>query len=199
MLTRRWDGRVRLHPGHACRYLQIGVLREGKRLGGNRKEANVMAHTEPYAGATENPSVPDLTLPGLAALGTKNIEGFAKAQSELLSVMQDAHRRWFDRVQAEADLASEFTRKVTNCRSIPDAVAACQEWTSRRLELIADDSQHLLTDSRKVMERSARLLSEGLFAKGTGGLGTEEAAPSVKRKERGRSAESVSRGDAAWN
>jgi hypothetical protein len=160
-----------------------------------------MAHTETHAGGKENEnrSVPDLTLPGLAALGKKNIEELAKAQSELLSAMQDAHRRWFDRVQSEAKLASEFTRKVTNCHSIPDAVAACQEFTSRRLEMIAHDSQHLLTDSRKVMERSARLLSDGLFAKGNGGASTEdEAAPSVTRKECVRSAEPVSSSDVVW-
>jgi hypothetical protein len=157
-----------------------------------------MAHTEGYASGKEKPLVPDLTLPGLAALGKKNIEELAKAQSELLSTMQEAHRRWFDRMQSEAKLASEFTRKVTNCRSIPDAVAACQEWTRLQLEMIADDSQHLLTDSRKVMERSARLLSDGLFAKGSAGADTDdEAAPSVTRTERVRSAEPVSRSDVA--
>jgi hypothetical protein len=154
-----------------------------------------MAHAETHSGG-ENFSVSNVTLPALAALGKKNIDEMVKAQSELLSTMQDAHRRWFDRMQSEAQLASEFTRKVTNCHSIPDAVAACQEWTGRQLEMMADDSRHLLTDSRKVMERSARLLSDGLFAGGKDGA--EEAAPGAARTERGRAAEPASMSDVAW-
>ncbi len=132
-----------------------------------------MAHTQTHSKGTEYPSLSALTLPGLAALGKKSIEDFVRAQSDLLSTMQDAHRQWFDRMQSEAKLVSDFTRKVTNCRSIPDAVAACQEWTGRRLEMMADDSKHLLTNSRKVMERSAQLFSDGLFDGGRGDAGTE--------------------------
>ncbi len=136
-----------------------------------------MAQTEPHPGWTEHPSLSNPS--GLAALGKKNMEEFAKAQSDLLSTMQDAHRRWFDRMKSEAKLASEFAHKVTNCRSIPDAVAACQEWAGRHFEMMADDSRHLLTDSQKVVERSARLLSEGLFPNGHGSVGMEsEDAPS---------------------
>jgi hypothetical protein len=148
----------------------------------------------------ENPSPSNRTLSEIAALGKKSMEEFGKAQSELLSAMLDANRRWFDRMQSEAKLASDFTRSVTSCRSIPDAVAACQEWTGRRLELMADDSKHLLSDSQKVMERSARLLSDGLFVNGRDGSSTEpQAAPSVASRERARvSTEPASRSDAAW-
>ncbi len=161
-----------------------------------------MAHTETrsgvlHSGETENHPLPDLTLPGLAALGKKNIEEFAKAQSEFLSTMQDAHRRWFERMESEATLASEFTRKVTNCRSIPDAVAACQEWTGRRLKMMADDGRHLLTDSQKVVERSARLLSDGLLANG-GPSAEAGAAQSATKTDRVRSTDPVSGSDAAW-
>lgn len=157
-----------------------------------------MAHTETYSGRTQNPSPPGLTLPGLAALGKKNAEEFVKAQSDLLSTMHDAHRRWFDRMQSEAKLATDFTHKVTTSRSIPEAVAACQEWTGRRLEMMADDSNHFLTDSRKVLERSARLLSDGLLANGWNGAGAgaAEAAPSITPMDSVRLAtEPVSRSD----
>lgn len=132
-----------------------------------------MADTEFHSRRTENPSLPNLTPSGLAVLGKKSMEEFAKAQSDLLSTVQDAHRRWFDRMQSEAKLASEFAHKVSNCRSIPDAVAACQEWTGRHFEMMADDSRHLLTDSQKVMERSAQFLSEGLFPNGHHGVSKE--------------------------
>ena len=38
---------------------------------------------------------------------------------------------------------------------------ACQEWTSRRFEMIADDGKHLLADTQKFMETGARLVSNG--------------------------------------
>jgi hypothetical protein len=119
--------------------------------------------------------LPNLTPAGFAALGKKNMEEFAKVRSELLSAMQEAHRHWFDRMQSEAKLASEFANRATNCRSIPDAVAACQEWTGRRFEMMADDGKHLITDSRKAMERGARFLSDGLFAHGQTGVSAEAA------------------------
>jgi hypothetical protein len=156
-----------------------------------------MAYTETHSSGTEKTQTLDLTLPGLAALGRRNIEELARVQSDLLSTMGDAHQRWFDRMQSEAQLASDFTRKVTNCRSIPDAMAVCQEWTGRRLEMMADDSRHLLSDSRRVMERSARFLSDGVFAGGNSRAGA--AAEGTSDRERVRAAaEPVSKSDVAW-
>src|SRR5262249_32989794 len=161
---------------------------------------DVMAHAETNSRRTENSPASNPTLSGIATLGTRSMEEFAKAQSDLLSAMLDANRRWFDRMQSEAKLASDFTRSVTSCRSIPDAVAACQEWTGRRLELMADDSKHPLSGSQKGMERSARLLSDGLVVNGRDGSSTEpQASPSVAGRERARaSTEPASRSDAAW-
>jgi len=135
-----------------------------------------MANTETHHRGTENPLLPNLTLSEFAALGKKSMEEFAKAQSDMLSAMQDAHRHWLDRMQSEAKLASEFTRSVASCRSIPEAVAVCQEWTGRRLEMMADDSKHLVTDSRRMMERSARFLSDGLFFERRSETSTEAEA-----------------------
>jgi hypothetical protein len=147
----------------------------------------------------ENALLSGLTLPGIAALGKKNIEELTRVQLDLLSTMQDVHGRWFERMRSEATLASEFTRKVTSCRSIPDAVAVCREWTGRQLEMMADDSKQLLTDSQKVMERSARLLSDGLFAKAVGGADTEaEASPLANSAAEPASRSPPSRSDVAW-
>jgi hypothetical protein len=165
-----------------------------------------MGHTETYSARTENPPPFGLTLPGLAALGKKRVEELARAQADLLITMKDAHRRWFDRMESEARLASEFTRKVTSCRSIPDAVTACQEWTGRRLEMMADDGKRLLVDSQRMMETGARLLSDGLFADGhhADGLHDEnaEAPRSGANRERVlRPAPEPDSGeaDAAWS
>jgi hypothetical protein len=122
---------------------------------------------------SERPSLPNLMPSGLAAMGKKNMEEFAKAQAELLRTLQETHHRWLDRIQFETKFASEFAHKVADARCIPDAVAACQEWTSRRFELMANDSNRILADSRKVMETGTRFLSNGLFVSEQGGASAE--------------------------
>jgi hypothetical protein len=71
-----------------------------------------------------------------AAMGKRRIEDFVNAQTDLLEKLQASNRQWFDRMQSEANLASEFASKLTAARSIPDAMTACQEWANRRFEAI---------------------------------------------------------------
>jgi hypothetical protein len=118
-----------------------------------------MAQTESQSKGMQTPTLPHLTPAELAAMGEKRLEDFAKAQAVLFGTLHETHQRWLDRMQSEARLASEFTRKVANARSIPDTMAACREWASRRFEMMADDGNHLLADSQKVIETGARFLS----------------------------------------
>jgi hypothetical protein len=122
-----------------------------------------MARTESHSSGVEKSSLPNLTPKSLAAMGERRMEDFAKAQSVILNTLQETHRRWLDRMQSEARRASELTERVTNARSIPDAMAACREWTSRRFEMMAEEGNQLLAESRKVVETSARFLSDGSF------------------------------------
>jgi hypothetical protein len=96
-----------------------------------------------------------------AAAGRKQIEALVNAQTELFDRLQDTNRRWLDRMQAEANLASEFATKLTSARSIPDAMTACRDWASRRFELMAEDVKHVLDDTQKFMQTGSRLLSNG--------------------------------------
>jgi hypothetical protein len=58
--------------------------------------------------------------------GKKRIEKFVNTQKELVEKLQEMNRQWFDRAQAEANLASELGAKLTAARSIPYAMAAYQ-------------------------------------------------------------------------
>jgi hypothetical protein len=89
------------------------------------------------------------------------------AQTELLERLKETNRQWFDRVESEANLASEFASKLTSARSLPDAMSACQEWTMRRFAMMAEDGKHVLADTQKLMETGARLLSNGWQSNGT--------------------------------
>jgi hypothetical protein len=96
-----------------------------------------------------------------AATGMKRFGEFTKAQTEQLNNFQETNRQWLERVQAEANLASELISKLTAARSIPDAMSAYQEWGSRRLEMIAEDTKHLMDNTQKFMQTSARLIANG--------------------------------------
>ena len=101
-------------------------------------------------------------------MGKKGVEEYASIQREVLEKLQETNRHWFDRAEAEANLASEFATKLTAAHSIPEAMSACQEWTCRRFEMMAEDGKHLFADTQKFMEAAGRLLPTGSLINGGG-------------------------------
>jgi hypothetical protein len=73
-------------------------------------------------------------------------------QGEFFGKWQQASRHWLDRMAAETKLVSELTGKLTAARSIPDAMTACREFTSRRIEIMMEDTKHLWDDAAKLMQ-----------------------------------------------
>jgi len=96
-----------------------------------------------------------------AALGKKRIEAFVTAQTELLDELQEANRHWLDRLQSEANLASEYASRLSGVRTIPDAIAVSRDWATRYFQMLAEDGKHFADDTRKFMETGARLFSNG--------------------------------------
>lgn len=131
-----------------------------------------MAQKESHTDRTEKSSSPNPIPTEFAAMGKKRIDEFINIRKELFDRLRETNRQWFDRAQSEANLASEFASKLTAARSLPEAMAAYQEWTSRRFEMIAEDGKHLLADTQKFMEVGVRLLSNGSLINGGKGVGT---------------------------
>jgi len=127
-----------------------------------------MAQKESSVERTEKYSMLNLMPAQLAAMGKKQIDEFIKMQTELLDKLLETNRQWFDRMQLEANVASELGSKLTASRSIPDAMTAWQEWATRRFEMMAEDRKHLLTDCQIFTETGARLLSKGWLQNGSG-------------------------------
>jgi len=130
-----------------------------------RKETHTERTKETHTERTEKSLFANPT--ELAALGKQRLENFVNTQTELLDKIQETNRQWFDRIQSEADLASDFGSKLTAARSIPHAMIACQEWAARRFEMVAEDRRHLLTDCQMFTEAGARLLSSGWLPNGS--------------------------------
>jgi hypothetical protein len=111
---------------------------------------------------------PNLMFAEMVEIRKKRVEDFVNAQTELLNKLQETNRQWFDRMQSEASLASDFANKVMAARSIPDAMTACQEWANRRFEMMAEDGKRLLADGQKFIESGTRMLSNGFSGNGRG-------------------------------
>lgn len=104
---------------------------------------------------------PELSPTGIAEASKKHVEDVINLQTELFKYLQDVNRSWFDHMQSEAALASEFANKLAAARTIPQTASAYQEWANRRIELLAQDGRNLLADTEKFMETGARVFSNG--------------------------------------
>ncbi len=80
-----------------------------------------MAHKETHTERTERSSLPNLIPTEFAAMGKKRFDELVAMQTERMEKLQEASRRWFDRMQAEVSLASELATKLTAARFFPIA------------------------------------------------------------------------------
>ena len=120
-----------------------------------------MAQNDPQAeGSIKSPTL-DLFPAAFAETGKQRVEDMINFQTELFRYLQEANQKWLARMQSEAVMASEFVTKLAAARSFPETATVCQEWTNRRIELLAQDGQRLFADTKKMMEAGARVLANG--------------------------------------
>ena len=62
---------------------------------------------------------------------------------------------------AEVEISLKLSKKLTASHSVPDALAAYQEWLSEEISARAENARRLMTNSQKFMDTSTRLLSNG--------------------------------------
>jgi len=91
--------------------------------------------------------------------GHNRLEAIAEVQKEVFQLYEDAGRRWQDRLKQEADLTKQLTQEMSTCKSVPEMMAKYQEWLGQHMELIAADSQNMISDSQKLMAACARMMS----------------------------------------
>ncbi len=127
-----------------------------------------MAQKQPGGERLEMPLPLNLTPAELAETGKKRMEEILHAQNEFLETLQQANRQWLDRLQTETAFVSEFSSKLGAARSLPEAMSACQDYTRRWFEMMAEDGEHLLADSKALMETGTRLMSNGWATKPDG-------------------------------
>jgi hypothetical protein len=87
--------------------------------------------------------------------------------SEFFNAVQEMSRDWMGRATAEVELGLKLSKKLTAAHSVPDAVAAYQEWLSEEMNARAEDARLLMSNGQKFMDASSRLLTNNWTSTGT--------------------------------
>jgi hypothetical protein len=83
------------------------------------------------------------------------------AGSEFLNTIQEMSHDWMARVTAEVELSLKLSKRLTDAHSVPDAVAAYQEWLNDEMGARAEDARLLMSNGQKFMDTTSRFLSSG--------------------------------------
>src|SRR5260370_22348733 len=83
----------------------------------------------------------------------------SQAGSEFFNTFQEMSRDWMTRTTAEVELSLKLSKKLTDAHSVPDAVAAYQEWLNDEMGARAEDARLLMSNGQKFMDTSSRLLA----------------------------------------
>src|SRR6516164_265549 len=81
--------------------------------------------------------------------------------SEFVNTLQEMRRDWMARATAEVELSLKLSKKLTDAYSVPDAVAAYQEWLNEEMGARAEDTRLLMSSGPKFMDTTSRFLSSG--------------------------------------
>jgi hypothetical protein len=84
-----------------------------------------------------------------------------QVQGEFFNTLQEMSRDWMACATSEIELGVKLSNRLSAARSVPDAIAAYQEWLSEEMGARAEDARRLMSNGQKFMDTSTRLLSNG--------------------------------------
>ena len=80
---------------------------------------------------------------------TRSDSSTNQAGSEFFNTLQEIRREWMARATAEVELSLKLSKKLTDAHSVPDAVAAYQEWLNDEMGARAEDARLLMSNGRR--------------------------------------------------
>jgi len=95
-------------------------------------------------------------------MGKTGAEAMMKMQGEFMSNLQSMSQAWLAHTQATASLVTYLMRQLSGARSAPETMAAYQQFLSRRMEMMVEDSRYFFSNSEKMMDAAAKMLTHGL-------------------------------------
>src|SRR5215471_12334022 len=85
----------------------------------------------------------------------------SQAGSDFFNTLEEMRRDWMARATAEVELSLKLSKELTDAHSVPDAVAAYQEWLNDEMGARAEDARLLMSSGQKFMDTTSRFLSSG--------------------------------------
>jgi hypothetical protein len=92
---------------------------------------------------------------------TRSARSTNPAGSEFFNTLQEMRRYWMARATAEIELSLKLSKKLTDAHSVPDAIAAYQEWLNEEMGARAEDTRLLMSSGQKFTDATSRFLSSG--------------------------------------
>jgi hypothetical protein len=92
---------------------------------------------------------------------TRSDRSTSPTGSEFFNALQEIRREWMARATAEVELNLKLSKKLTDAHTVPDAVAAYQEWLNDEMGARSEDARLLVSSGQKFMDTTSRFLSSG--------------------------------------
>ena len=99
--------------------------------------------------------------------GNERAGAMLRLQKELLDRCEQASRDWLTRLKSETELWTGLATKLTETRSVPDAIKLYQECILQRVEMAKADAQRLSDECGSVMQKINRSMTNGWSAGST--------------------------------
>jgi hypothetical protein len=89
-------------------------------------------------------------------MGKRSIHAGLRMQTEMLDALQSMSRNWMASATSEAELALNLPGRLAGARTMPEAVAAYQEWLNEWVTMCNEDGRRLAADGQKFMTSGVR-------------------------------------------
>lgn len=89
------------------------------------------------------------------------------AQSQFVKALEEMSREAMSCATAEIERGLKLSKKLSAAHSIPDAVAAYQEWLSEEMNARTEDTRRFMAHGQKFMSAGTRAVSNGWSGIGT--------------------------------
>jgi hypothetical protein len=89
------------------------------------------------------------------------------AQSQFVKALEEMSREAMSCATAEIERGLKLSKKLSAAHSIPDAVAAYQEWLSEEMNARTEDARRFMAHGQKFMSAGTRAVSNGWSGIGT--------------------------------
>jgi hypothetical protein len=104
----------------------------------------------------ENTAAAETFTAQIGDMGKRSIHAGLRMQTEMFDALQAISRDWVACATSEAELALNLPGRLAGARTMPEAVAAYQEWLNEWVMMCNEDGRRLAADGQKFMTSGVR-------------------------------------------